>query len=82
MSAIFTLPEFGGLGYASQLIKKVKQEAHARGFTRLTLLATPNAKDFYVRHYFNVVRQTLHFSSLANAEMPCFYMYAEIQPEA
>lgn len=81
VEAIFTLPEFGGLGYASQLLMKVKQEARNRGLAQLTLLATPNARDFYVKHGFNVVYETLHFSSLANAEMRCFFMEAEIQPD-
>jgi len=72
--AIFTLPEFGGMGLASQILVAIKAEAKSRGFTSLTLSSTPNAFEFYKKHGFSLIREGLYRSEMANAELRCMEM--------
>ena len=74
VEAIFTLPGFTGKGLASQIIAAIKQEAITRGMTRLTLEATPNAADFYLRHGFESLGESMHPSAMARAELRCVNM--------
>lgn len=74
VEAIFTLPGYTGKGLASQIIAAIKDEAIARGVTRLTLEATPNAADFYLRHGFEWLGESMHPSAMARAELRCVNM--------
>lgn len=74
VEAIFTLPGYTGKGLASQIIAAIKDEAIARGITRLTLEATPNAADFYLRHGFEWLGESMHPSAMARAELRCVNM--------
>ncbi|MBM6605206.1 GNAT family N-acetyltransferase [Enterobacteriaceae bacterium RIT814] len=74
VEAIFTLPGYTGKGLASQIIAAIKDEAAARGITRLTLEATPNAADFYLRHGFEWLGESMHPSAMARAELRCVNM--------
>jgi GNAT superfamily N-acetyltransferase len=74
VEAIFTLPGYTGKGLASHIIAAIKQEAAARGMTRLTLEATPNAANFYLRHGFESLGESFHPSAKARAELRCVNM--------
>lgn len=74
VEAIFTLPGYTGKGLASQIIAAIKDEASARGIARLTLEATPNAADFYLRHGFEWLGESMHPSAMARAELRCVNM--------
>lgn len=74
VEAIFTLPGFTGRGLASLIIAAIKEEALAQGMSRLTLEATPNAADFYLRHGFESLGESLHPSAMAGAELRCVKM--------
>jgi len=74
VEAIFTLPGYTGKGLASQIIAAIKDEAAARGITRLTLEATPNAANFYLRHGFEWLGESMHPSAMARAELRCVNM--------
>lgn len=74
VEAIFTLPGYTGKGLASQIIAAIKDEAAARGIARLTLEATPNAADFYLRHGFEWLGESMHPSAMARAELRCVNM--------
>lgn len=74
VEAIFTLPQCNGKGYASAIMQAIITEARQRGFTRLTLAATPNASGFYLRHGFSTLREALYPSALAKADLSCFEM--------
>lgn len=78
VEAIFTLPACNGKGYASAIMQAIIDEARQRGFTQLTLAATPNASGFYQRHGFNVVREALYPSALAKADLACVEMAREL----
>lgn len=74
VEAVFTLPTFGGKGLATQIINAIKHEARARGMTRLTLSATPNAATFYLRQGFVSLGESLYPSPLAGADLRCVDM--------
>ena len=74
VEAIFTLPGYTGKGLASQIIAAIKDEAIARGIARLALEATPNAADFYLRHGFEWLGESMHPSAMARAELRCVNM--------
>lgn len=78
VEAIFTLPACNGKGYASAIMQAIIDEARQRCFDKLTLAATPNARGFYLRHGFRVVRETLYPSALAQADLPCVEMVREL----
>lgn len=74
VEAIFTLPAYTGQGLASRIIDAIKSEARARGFPQLTLFATPNARNFYQKQGFHLVRECFYPSALAHADLRCFEM--------
>jgi len=74
VEAIFTLPACCGKGYASAIMQAIVDEARRRGFTQLTLAATPNACRFYQRHGFSIVREALYPSALAKTDLACVEM--------
>ena len=76
VEAIFTLPDYMGNGYATQILAAIKSEALARGITTLTLSATPNAVTFYQRRGFTLVKETLYHSALAG-DLLCVEMRAD-----
>lgn len=78
IEAIFTLPEWGGQGLAARIIRVLKQEAIARGFTQLTLASTPNACGFYQKQGFTIVRESFYPSKLARAKLRCVNMVCEL----
>ncbi|MDO6409018.1 GNAT family N-acetyltransferase [Pantoea phytobeneficialis] len=78
VEAIFTLPVCNGKGYASAIMQTLMMEARQRGFSQLTLAATPNACGFYQRHGFSIVRESLYHSALAGAALPCVEMVREL----
>lgn len=80
VEAIFTLPEHTGRGLAGLIIDAIKNEARMRGFKRLILSSTPNAKTFYQKHGFILVRESLYPSALAQTELRCAEMVLELPP--
>lgn len=74
IEAIFTLPEWEGHGLATRIMDALKQEALSRGFSHLTLAATPNACNFYQKRGFTVVRESVYHSKLAGADLKCIDM--------
>ncbi len=77
VEAIFTLPEYMGNGYASQILSAIKTEALSRGITTLTLSSTPDAMTFYQRHGFTLLRETVYPSTLAG-DLLCMEMQASL----
>ncbi|WP_380180892.1 GNAT family N-acetyltransferase [Kalamiella sp. sgz302252] len=77
VEAIFTLPDYMGNGYATQILAAIKSEALARGILTLTLSSTPNAVTFYQRHGFAVVKETLYHSALAG-NLLCMEMHSRL----
>lgn len=73
VEAIFTLPDYMGQGYASQIMAAIKTEALARGITMLTLFSTPGAVTFYQRHGFIVLQETIYPSAMAG-DLLCMEM--------
>ena len=78
IEAIFTLPEWEGHGLATRIVNTLKQEALRRGFSRLTLAATPNACNFYQKRGFTVVRESVYHSKLAGADLQCIDMICDL----
>lgn len=78
IEAIFTLPEAGGKGLATQIMEALKQEAQARGITRLMLDATPNAHAFYQKQGFVTLGENEHDSRMAGAKLRCFAMALDL----
>ena len=74
VEAIFTLPDHAGKGLAGKIIEAIKREARLRGFSRLTLSSTPNARTFYEKHGFRFVQENVYPSRLARAELRCIDM--------
>lgn len=54
---LFVLPEFIGKGIGKQLLKHVIEKAKTFMCTSITVLADPNAEDFYKSHGFTVFSQ-------------------------
>lgn len=78
VEAVFTLPDAAGKGLATQILDAIKQEAKARGMTRLTLSSTPNAHSFYQKHGFVTLGENRYPSRLAEAELRCFDMAIDL----
>jgi len=74
VEAIFTLPEYCGKGMAKQILDAIKQEALSRKILTLSLSATPNARYFYEKQGFEVVKAAEYYSKLANSTLACFEM--------
>ncbi|MCQ4107564.1 MULTISPECIES: GNAT family N-acetyltransferase [Erwinia] len=79
VEAVFTLPQYTGKGFGSQIIEAIKSEARERGFEQLTLSSTPNAQAFYEKHGFILVRESMYPSALAQAELRCMEMSIKLQ---
>lgn len=79
VEAVFTLPHYTGKGLGDQIIDAIKREARERGFDQLTLSSTPNAYSFYKKHGFMLVRESMHPSALAQAELPCMEMVIKLR---
>ncbi len=78
VEAIFTLPDFTGKGYARRILDAIKAEAKQRGLVALTLSSTPNAFTFYQKNGFSLVRESLHRSGMAKADLRCIDMRCEL----
>ena len=78
VEAIFTLPEYTGKGLAGSIMNAIKREARARGFQTITLSSTPNAQGFYETQGFTVVKESVHFSASANAQLRCVDMMLKL----
>lgn len=74
VEAVFTLPQYAGMGLGGQIIDAIKNEARKRGYEQLTLSSTPNAQSFYEKHGFKLIRESLYPSALAQAELRCMDM--------
>lgn len=61
------------------LLDAIKSEARERGFDQLTLSSTPNAYSFYKKHGFMLVRESMHPSALAQAELSCMEMVIKLR---
>lgn len=73
VEAIFTLPDYMGNGFASQIMAVIKAEALARGISSLTLSSTPGAMTFYQRHGFIFLKEAVYPSALAG-DLRCMEM--------
>ncbi|MGB9097667.1 GNAT family N-acetyltransferase [Erwinia sp.] len=82
IEALFTLPEYCGKGFATEIIAAIKREAIKRGIRQLKLSSTPNAFTFYQRQGFTLVKETVYHSASAGA-LPCMEMAINLpeQPE-
>lgn len=78
VEAVFTLPAFTGRGMARQILNAIKQEARQRGMRTLMLSSTPNARDFYLKQGFSVIKEGTYPSSLAGGTLRCFEMICEL----
>ncbi|PRD16582.1 GNAT family N-acetyltransferase [Pantoea coffeiphila] len=78
VEAIFTLPSFTGRGLAGSILEVIKQEARQRGYSSLTLSATPNARSFYEKHGFIFISENLYPSELAGASLRCSDMRIDL----
>ncbi|MEZ3498665.1 GNAT family N-acetyltransferase [Pantoea sp. KPR_PJ] len=74
VEAVFTLPHYSGQGLGSLIMDAIKREARERGFDQLTLSSTPNARSFYEKQGFTLVRESRYSSALAQAELRCLEM--------
>lgn len=74
VEAVFTLPEYTGLGAASLILDAVKAEARQRGMAVLRLSSTPNAQSFYEKHGFESQGVRTYYSSLAQQDLCCIEM--------
>ncbi|AIR62399.1 GNAT family N-acetyltransferase [Cedecea neteri] len=81
VEAIFTLPAWTGRGLAKQILQAIKQEARSRGMSRLTLSSTPNARDFYLKQGFRVVKEGLYPMSRSGTLLRCYEMVCELDPD-
>lgn len=77
VEAIFTLPAYMGFGYASAILRAIKEEALTRGISRLTLASTPNAWHFYQRQGFRLVKKAVYHSAMAG-ELACMEMVLDL----
>ena len=78
VEAIFTSPDYLGKGFAGLILEVIKDEGRKRGFKQLTLSSTPNAQHFYEKHGFILLRENLHSSALAQADLRCMDMSIEL----
>lgn len=78
VEAIFTLPQYTGMGFAGMIIDEIKNEARNKGFEKITLSSTPNARRFYEKHGFTFVQERMHLSVSAKAELRCIDMLFEL----
>ncbi|AMG65751.1 MULTISPECIES: GNAT family N-acetyltransferase [Providencia] len=74
VDAIFTLPEYSGLGAARLIMDRIKQEAKSRHIKQLTLESTPNAERFYQKQGFISQNKGQYYSALAQSYLPCINM--------
>lgn len=78
VEAVFTLPEYAGKGVGGLILNAIKEEARRRGFKRITLSSTPNAKTFYEKHGFILLRESLYSSMLAQTKLLCMDMFFDL----
>lgn len=78
VEAVFTLPEYSGKGYARQIIEAIKQQAQLRGVKVLRLSATPNARLFYEKLGFELIKEDEYYSRLAGSSLACFEMVYDV----
>ncbi|QIX97814.1 GNAT family N-acetyltransferase [Cedecea sp. FDAARGOS_727] len=69
---------FTGRGMARQILNAIKQEARQRGMRTLMLSSTPDARDFYLKQGFSVIKEGTYPSSLAGGTLRCFEMICEL----
>lgn len=79
VEAIFTLPEYVGLGLATRILCAIKDEANRRGFEQLFLSATPNAQSFYEKHSFKFVEETFTRSGIAKRKLRGIEMVCDLK---
>ena len=78
VEAVFSLPEYSGKGHASQIIDAIKQEALSRNIATLRLSSTPNARSFYEKRGFKLIREDNYYSRLAASSLACFEMVCDL----
>jgi GNAT superfamily N-acetyltransferase len=78
IEAIFTSPDYVGKGLASTILDAIKGEARQRGFSRLTLSSTPNARTFYEKQGFMFLQESTCPSRLAQTDLRCMEMSIEL----
>ncbi|MRS15990.1 GNAT family N-acetyltransferase [Enterobacteriaceae bacterium RIT691] len=78
VEAIFTLPDYVGKGVTSQILNTLKDEAIQRGLKRLILASTPNAQTFYEKHGFLFLKESTHYSKMAQSDLRCMEMAIEL----
>ncbi|TPG65095.1 GNAT family N-acetyltransferase [Ewingella americana] len=78
VEAIFTLPEFTGQGMARAILDAIKNEARLRGLKKLVLSSTPNAFEFYKKNGFILLKESIHHSPMANADLRCMEMSCDL----
>lgn len=51
---VCVLPEFRSMGYGSEIMKKVYEEACANGCRKVTLVTSPETSKFYIKNGYEV----------------------------
>ncbi|BCA54518.1 N-acetyltransferase [Nitrospira sp. KM1] len=73
LRAVYVDPDFGRRGLGAKLLGAVESDAKNAGCKRLWTHSSVNAKAFYERNGYAVVRQEMHTLS-SGRTMPCFVM--------
>jgi putative acetyltransferase len=60
LGAIYVHPDFGGLGVGSRILGQLERVAMERGVAKLRLDASLNARAFYEKHGYRVLRSGTH----------------------
>lgn len=78
VEAIFTLPQYTGMGLAGMIIDEIKKEAKKMSFGKIILSSTLNARSFYEKHGFTFIQERMHLSVSAKIELRCIDMFFEL----
>lgn len=77
VGAVYIDPEMARGGAGTKLLEQLEQEAIQEGLTRLSVVASMNAVDFYQGNGYQIRSDGTH--ELSNGtEMDCKYMYKEL----
>ncbi len=73
LKAVYIDPKFGRMGLGAALLKELELRAIKQGLVKLTLHASLNAKNFYLKNGY-VVDTDGHHKLASGTLMPCIFM--------
>lgn len=77
ISSLFVRPDYAGAGLAGSLMQQLESVARGHGLQTLSLESTLNARDFYLKHGFQVLAPVVkRFSN--GLEIDCFQMQKQL----